>query len=183
MTATITPAEYVQRHLPMLQAYSRSNRFRPWFVDSEEFMQELVLNVLAKHHQFRNDGGSACKHCGGHGCSTWLGWRARRVASDLTRVHDRDQDTINHRVKIADQQDRDDTAAQVVPVAQGWGSTRTIEARSQVAQVLRVASASQLEACVSVLDDYDNKTAKAVLGISLHGRNYRLRGLAAALNN
>lgn len=162
-----TPAEYVRSHWELLNAYSRSRRFRPHYVEPDEFRQALVLSVLEKHEQFHENDGGAC-HCGATGCSTWLGWRARRVATDYHRQRQRAQERQATEVPVEE--------AALLPSQHG--SHSGTERSARVAQVLRHADDKEHAACLTVLDDCDGIQVHERLGIQIHGRNYRLRKLA-----
>ena len=164
-----TPTEYIQQHWELLNAYSRGRRFRPHYIEPDEFRQALVLNVLEKHQQFRENDGGACA-CGATGCATWLGWRARRVATDYHR----------ERKRHAQEAPLEDAGLDTQPAR--YGSHHQIERSAQVAQVLRRADFNQRAACATVLDDCDGLQVAARLGIKMHGRNYRLKRLAQQLH-
>jgi hypothetical protein len=169
-TAT-TPRQFVEQHWQLLNAYSRSRRFRPAYVPPDEFRQALVLQVLEKHEQFRtdNDGGE-CPHCGATGCGTWLGWRARRVATDYNRQRQRDQE------RHVTEEPIEAYSLDVLGIAQ-YGGHHAMERRAQVAQVLEHATDSQHAAALTVLDDCDGVQVQDRLGIKLPGRNWHLARL------
>jgi RNA polymerase sigma factor (sigma-70 family) len=175
MTATATPASaYVEAHLPILTAYSRSRRFRPWWVDPDDFQADLVATVLQAHDTFRvvNDA-APCPYCDRRGCSTWLGWRARKTASRHQRQRQRD---LRHLDAWAPAD-----AADAMPTVRD--SAQAMHARAVVQQLLDRASPDHREALVSKLEEWTGDEVWQRLGISLGGRNYRLQRLLQTLDN
>lgn len=172
--ATPEPAAFVAAHMNIILAYSRGRRFRPASVDPDEFLQEMVLTVMEALHTFRtqNDG-AECPECGGSGCSTWLGFRAMLTRTRALRHSTRENAWLARQVPI------EQAASQPASL----GSPRSIEAKAQVAQVLRRADFCAREAAITVLTDMDGDQVQARLGIKLPGRNYRLRKLAEELNS
>jgi len=167
-------AAYVAAHLPLLTKYSRSQRFRPWWVDPDDFQSDLVLQVLQAYATFRqvNDG-KACPYCGGTGCSTWLGWRARKTGSRYHWQRQRD-------ARVLDTWATTDDAQQVATVSDG---PQVMHARAVVQQLLDRATPDQRDALVSKLEGWTGDDVWSRLGIGLGGRNYRLRRLLHALDN
>ena len=168
-----TPAEYVEAHLPLLTRYAYSRRFRPAGIDPEDFRSDLVDQVLRAHHTFRqiNDPKiKGCPHCNRKGCSTWLGWRARKAASIRLQQLQRDADRLDTEVQIED-------AAEVATVL---GGPRAMQARAQVALLLDSASPEQRAALISKLQGWSGAEIRDRLGIGLGGRNWRIQQLLAA---
>jgi DNA-directed RNA polymerase specialized sigma24 family protein len=177
MQPATTPeaAAYIQAHWDLLTAYSRSTRFRPHFVDPDDFRADLVEIVLTKHHTFRHSddqGKQECPHCGRRGCSTWLGWRARGVGTHHLRRRDAEQAVLDVWAPAEE--------AAVLPAHDG--SPARIHARAQVQQLLDRATPEHRAALVSKLEEWDGDDVWAALGISLGGRNYRLTRLRATLD-
>lgn len=171
MTRPATPARYVEQHLDLLTAYSNGTKFRPWFTDPDDYLQDLVLQVLAKHHLLRANTGKVCTRCGGNGCSTWLGWQARAVLRDQLRKHKRKVDREGIEVPMH-------AAADLVADAE---REEREETQAQVARVLQAADFGQIQACVSLMAGHDAATVRVLLGIGIHQRNKRLAELAQVL--
>jgi len=179
-TAPPTPADdpsaYVEAHLPLLNAYSRSRRFRPWYVEPDDFRADLVATVITAHHTFRmiNDASvRPCPYCDRRGCATWLGWRARKTASR------------HHRQRLQDEAHLDTWAPldDADAVASSMDSPQRIFAQAQVQQLLDRATPDQREALVSKLEEWTGDDVFDRLGISMGGRNYRLARLLHTLTD
>lgn len=170
---TATPASaYVTAHLPILTAYSRSTRFRPVWVDPDEFQSDLVAQVLTAHHTFRvANSGSACRYCGGTGCSTWLGWRARKAASEILRKQRREREVLG----------TPEPEEAVADVPAQHDTPGAVHARAVVQQMLDRATPEQRDALVSKLEEWTGDEVWQRLGIGIGGRNYRLRRLIESL--
>lgn len=177
MTATqpgpqdLTPSEYVHLHMPLLTRYSRSLTFRPSWVEPDEFQSDLVDQILTSHHTFRQGLGGPCPYCSGSGCSTWIGWRARKAGSNQRRVLHRDFRWMDRTVTPEDLTD--------LPSHDG---PRVMFARARVAELWELATPEQREALVSKWEGWTGSEVRKYLGISLGGRNYRLHRLIEQLN-
>lgn len=172
---TATPASlYVEAHLPLLTAYSRSTRFRPAWIEPDDFQSDLVAQVLTAHHTFRDaNSGSACRYCGGTGCSTWLGWRARKAASEILRKQRREREVLGT--------PEPEGTAEAMPAHHD--TPGAVHARAVVQQMLDRATPEQRDALISKLEEWTGDEVWLRLGIGIGGRNYRLRRLIAALND
>lgn len=172
MTAThMTAAEYVEAHLPILESFSRSRRFRPDPVHPDEFQSDLVLQVLVAHSTFRlvnNDKARQCKYCGRRGCSTWLGWRARKVASN----HFRKRDKI---VRLREKYGR--LHAERGTRLPNYQSEGPIIAKAQLQQLMDKATPEQRDALISKLEGWTRDEVQSRLGIKMGARNWRIRQL------
>jgi DNA-directed RNA polymerase specialized sigma24 family protein len=164
----------VQAHLPLLTAYSLSRRFRPWYVEPDDFRSDLVAMVLAAHDTFRHINDPevmVCPHCDRRGCSTWLGWRARKTASNHHRRRLQDEASIDRWAPMGD----------ASTLASHNDSPQRMQAQAQVQQLLDRATPDQRAALVSKLEEWTGDDVWRELGISMGGRNYRLQRLVQTL--
>jgi hypothetical protein len=159
------PNEFIERHMPLIIKYSKSKRFRPWFVEPEDFCSELILCVAEGLNDFKtNEKSKRCEYCGDKGCGTWIGWRAR-----LTRTR-----FIRRRRLWVKQE-----PLEVVADAPHTG--KSLQVTVAVLEILRKADSEEYQAALSVLEGYSGKEVNEKLGITVAGRNYRLKKLGERL--
>lgn len=162
-TTTSAPAwAFVLRHLSYLHGLAHRSRFRRAFVDPDEFMSELVLDVVNAIDLFDPTRGTE---------EQWIWTRAMLTATRNDRARAR---ALRHEPFGPDESD--------TPVRPGGrGSAEHVYTVALVREVMDHATASQRAACDTVLRDLDGPAVREELGISLHGRNYRLHTLRDAL--
>ena len=151
--------------MPLIRRYSASNRFRPSFVSPEEFQSDLIICITDGLHGFeQRHNASSCPFCDLRGCATWIGWRARLTRTRLIRSQRKRliEDTVD--------------VAHELPCN---GTSLFVKAR--VLEALRKANKEEYEAAISVLEGYTGDEVKHSLGVTVAGRNYRLRKLGVRL--
>ena len=169
-TATLTPAwNYVDQHLPLLAKYATGRRFRPAHADVGDYHHDLLLAIVDKFERFESrETAALCELCGLRGCSTWLGWQARAVATTHNRRRTR---------RLAE-----DPVDELVDVATTHYGPAQIERVARIAQVLERATEDERAAARTVLEGLDERAIKATLGVTRPARDFRLRKLARRLN-
>jgi hypothetical protein len=159
------PNEFIRRHMPLIVKYSKSRRFRPWFVEPEEFCSDLILCIAEGYSDFRTNSKSRpCRYCEDQGCETWIGWRARLTRTRAMR---------KRRVWLKQEP--------VEAIADAPHAGKSIHVTVAVLEVLRKADSEEYQAALSVLEGYTGKEVKEKLGITVAGRNYRLKKLGERL--
>jgi len=176
--ATQTEAsKYVEQHLYMLRAYTRSKRFRPCWVDADDFLSDVVASVLTSFDKFRlitDPAVKACSHCGRRGCSTWIGWRVRGAATRILRRRRPEVSLEDDGVSFAVEAGNADTPAI-------FGTPGQMFAKAHLNQLFERATSHQADALQSRLEEWDGEEIWKRLGISSQGRNYHLRRLVSAV--
>jgi len=190
MTATTAASVYVERHLPILTKYSYSKRFRPITMEPDEFRSELVISVLDKYSTFRHVASAKpCPYCDRLGCSTWLGWRARKINSNYYRslkrsvveIHAHSEFQMSSTqcvVQTTEEEPVRNIQTDIMSgVVSSYGSPEKIFAKAQLSEILAKATPAQTEALISKLEGWTGDDIWENLGIGINGRNYRLRTL------
>lgn len=152
-------------HLPEIRRIAGKSRFRRAHVDPDEFVQDMLVRVVERFELYDHRRGTPAQ---------WLFCLALWTTRDADRRAAR---TANHEPIEAD-----DEGGLDVPVPAGRrGSVEAVQAAVTLGQVLARATPEQRAACQTVLDDLSGPEVQARLGISQHGRNFRLQRLRASL--
>jgi DNA-directed RNA polymerase specialized sigma24 family protein len=148
------------QYLPEVKRLSGKSRFARAHVEPAEFVNDVLVMAVSRFELYDPTRGQP---------KQWL----FMLAMAVTKKHDK---TWRRRMESEPIETEDETTELAAPL---WGRTSAhhVEVLAQVAQLLRRADPLQRAACETVLEEMDQPAIRASLGISGHGRNFRLKTL------
>lgn len=158
-TAQDTAWAFAITHLSEIRRIAGKSRFRRHHVDPDEFVQDMLVRVVERFPLYDASRGTPAQ---------WLFCLAMWTTRDADR-----------RARRVQNQDPIDAAESVeIPIPAGRrGSLEQTEAIVMVSQIFDRATADQRAACETVLEGLSGSEVQDRLGISGHGRNFRISRL------
>lgn len=151
-------------HLPEIRRIAGKSRFRRAHVDPDEFVQDMLVRVVERFPLYDPQRGTPAQ---------WLFCLAMWTTRDADRRAAR---TASHVSLEGDETDLE------IPIPAGRrGSLEAIDAQVQLSEVMARATPDQRAAAETLLEGLSGSEVRERLGISAHGRNFRLHRLREAI--